>query len=87
MNHDTLSPAPRTFINTLPDWSMLLAAITTIFLAAEKQWMILDFFLNNICLRFFFMSYCLIPPAFGSRKLPLIMLRVLDFLVMALVQR
>ncbi|KAF5482082.1 hypothetical protein F2P56_002678 [Juglans regia] len=39
---DTLSPAPRTFINTLPDWSMLLAAITTIFLAAEKQWMMLD---------------------------------------------
>ncbi|KAJ1392350.1 HotDog domain superfamily [Sesbania bispinosa] len=26
----------------LPDWSMLLAAITTIFLAAEKQWMMLD---------------------------------------------
>ncbi|TXG61342.1 hypothetical protein EZV62_012705 [Acer yangbiense] len=36
------SPAPRTFINQLPDWSMLLAAITTIFLAAEKQWMMLD---------------------------------------------
>lgn len=36
------SPPPRTFINTLPDWSMLLAAITTIFLAAEKQWMMLD---------------------------------------------
>ncbi|NP_001289910.1 PREDICTED: palmitoyl-acyl carrier protein thioesterase, chloroplastic isoform X1 [Camelina sativa] len=35
-------PAPRTFINQLPDWSMLLAAITTIFLAAEKQWMMLD---------------------------------------------
>ncbi|KAK7281670.1 hypothetical protein RIF29_09860 [Crotalaria pallida] len=34
--------APRTFINQLPDWSMLLAAITTIFLAAEKQWMMLD---------------------------------------------
>lgn len=33
---------PRTFINQLPDWSMLLAAITTIFLAAEKQWMMLD---------------------------------------------
>lgn len=32
----------RTFINQLPDWSMLLAAITTIFLAAEKQWMMLD---------------------------------------------
>lgn len=36
------TPAPRTFINQLPDWSMLLAAITTIFLAAEKQWMMLD---------------------------------------------
>ena len=35
------SAAPRTFINQLPDWSMLLAAITTIFLAAEKQWMML----------------------------------------------
>ncbi|KAL7168237.1 hypothetical protein ACSBR2_038635 [Camellia fascicularis] len=32
----------RTFINQLPDWSMLLAAVTTIFLAAEKQWMMLD---------------------------------------------
>ncbi|PPD93514.1 hypothetical protein GOBAR_DD09543 [Gossypium barbadense] len=31
------STPPRTFINQLPDWSMLLAAITTIFLAAEKQ--------------------------------------------------
>lgn len=39
---ETYSPPPRTFINTLPDWSMLLAAITTIFLAAEKQWMMLD---------------------------------------------
>ncbi|GAA0145248.1 hypothetical protein Leryth_022200 [Lithospermum erythrorhizon] len=38
----TYSPPPRTFINQLPDWSMLLAAITTIFLAAEKQWMLLD---------------------------------------------
>ncbi|GAA0138564.1 esterase [Lithospermum erythrorhizon] len=38
----TYSPPPRTFINQLPDWSMLLAAITTIFLAAEKQWMMLD---------------------------------------------
>ncbi|EEF47013.1 palmitoyl-acyl carrier protein thioesterase, chloroplastic [Ricinus communis] len=37
-----LPPPPRTFINQLPDWSMLLAAITTIFLAAEKQWMMLD---------------------------------------------
>ncbi|GFY96305.1 fatty acyl-ACP thioesterases B [Actinidia rufa] len=36
------SPSPRTFINQLPDWGMLLAAITTIFLAAEKQWMMLD---------------------------------------------
>lgn len=34
------SSPPRTFINTLPDWSVLLAAITTIFLAAEKQWTI-----------------------------------------------
>ncbi|XP_020582393.1 palmitoyl-acyl carrier protein thioesterase, chloroplastic-like [Phalaenopsis equestris] len=33
---------PRTFYNQLPDWSMLLAAITTIFLAAEKQWTLLD---------------------------------------------
>lgn len=39
---DAPSPPPRTFINQLPDWSMLLAAITTIFLAAEKQWMMLD---------------------------------------------
>lgn len=40
---DVSSPAPaRTFINQLPDWSMLLAAITTVFLAAEKQWMMLD---------------------------------------------
>ncbi|KAE8687512.1 Palmitoyl-acyl carrier protein thioesterase [Hibiscus syriacus] len=36
------SPPARTFINQLPDWSMLLAAITTMFLAAEKQWMMLD---------------------------------------------
>ncbi|XP_058111828.1 palmitoyl-acyl carrier protein thioesterase, chloroplastic [Magnolia sinica] len=35
-------PSKRTFINQLPDWSMLLAAITTIFLAAEKQWTNLD---------------------------------------------
>lgn len=42
-NEDVVSsPPPRTFINTLPDWSMLLAAITTMFLAAEKQWMMLD---------------------------------------------
>ncbi|XP_022158833.1 palmitoyl-acyl carrier protein thioesterase, chloroplastic-like [Momordica charantia] len=39
---DLSSSHPRTFINQLPDWSMLLAAITTIFLAAEKQWMMLD---------------------------------------------
>ncbi|KAL8206209.1 hypothetical protein R6Q57_009760 [Mikania cordata] len=32
--------APRTFINQLLDWSLLLAAITTISLAAEKQWML-----------------------------------------------
>ncbi|TKY73229.1 Palmitoyl-acyl carrier protein thioesterase [Spatholobus suberectus] len=38
----SLSRSPRTFINQLPDWSMLLAAITTAFLAAEKQWMMLD---------------------------------------------
>ncbi|KAH0863551.1 hypothetical protein HID58_080762 [Brassica napus] len=42
-NHDlSQQHAPRTFINQLPDWSMLLAAITTVFLAAEKQWMMLD---------------------------------------------
>ncbi|KAF5805287.1 putative oleoyl-[acyl-carrier-protein] hydrolase [Helianthus annuus] len=37
-----ISHAPRTVINQLPDWSVLLASITTIFLAAEKQWMMLD---------------------------------------------
>ncbi|KAK7347442.1 hypothetical protein VNO80_21972 [Phaseolus coccineus] len=42
LEDDLPSPPPRTFINQLPDWSMLLAAITTIFLAAEKQWMMLD---------------------------------------------
>uniref|UniRef100_A0A0A8Y1R3 Acyl-[acyl-carrier-protein] hydrolase n=1 Tax=Arundo donax TaxID=35708 RepID=A0A0A8Y1R3_ARUDO len=36
------SSAPRTFYNQLPDWSMLLAAITTIFLAAERQWTLVD---------------------------------------------
>ncbi|XP_039066217.1 palmitoyl-acyl carrier protein thioesterase, chloroplastic-like [Hibiscus syriacus] len=42
-NEDGPSSLPaRTFINQLPDWSMLLAAITTMFLAAEKQWMMLD---------------------------------------------
>ncbi|KAI0487861.1 hypothetical protein KFK09_027684 [Dendrobium nobile] len=39
---DASSSAPRTFYNQLPDWSVLLAAITTIFLAAEKQWTLLD---------------------------------------------
>ncbi|OAY76378.1 Palmitoyl-acyl carrier protein thioesterase, chloroplastic [Ananas comosus] len=39
---EAASSAPRTFYNQLPDWSMLLAAITTIFLAAEKQWTLLD---------------------------------------------
>lgn len=42
VREESSSPPPRTFINQLPDWSMLLAAITTIFLAAEKQWMMLD---------------------------------------------
>ncbi|XP_076914713.1 palmitoyl-acyl carrier protein thioesterase, chloroplastic-like [Bidens hawaiensis] len=41
-NDNASSHDSRTFINQLPDWSMLLAAITTIFLAAEKQWMTLD---------------------------------------------
>ncbi|CAK9172276.1 unnamed protein product [Ilex paraguariensis] len=36
------SPPPVTFINQLPDWSMLLDAITTIFLAAERRWIMLD---------------------------------------------
>uniref|UniRef100_K9JH59 Acyl-[acyl-carrier-protein] hydrolase n=1 Tax=Cuphea lanceolata TaxID=3930 RepID=K9JH59_CUPLA len=36
------SPPPRTFINQLPDWNMLLSAITTVFVAAEKQWTMLD---------------------------------------------
>ncbi|VFQ63104.1 unnamed protein product [Cuscuta campestris] len=40
---ELMSSSPsKTFINQLPDWSMLLAAMTTIFLAAEKQWMMLD---------------------------------------------
>ena len=39
---DVSSSAPRTFYNQLPDLSMLLAAITTIFLAAEKQWTLID---------------------------------------------
>ncbi|KAK4753951.1 hypothetical protein SAY87_002055 [Trapa incisa] len=29
-------PPARTFINQLPDWSMLLAAITTVFLAGRE---------------------------------------------------
>ncbi|KAI9117165.1 hypothetical protein K1719_011331 [Acacia pycnantha] len=41
--NDTASSSSRTFINMLPDWSVLLAAITTFFFAAaEKQWMMLD---------------------------------------------
>jgi len=36
------APTPRTFYNQLPDWSVLLAAITTIFLAAERQWTLVD---------------------------------------------
>ncbi|CAL9091373.1 unnamed protein product [Musa acuminata var. zebrina] len=34
--------ASRTFYNQLPDWSFLFAAITTIFLAAEKQFTLID---------------------------------------------
>ncbi|KAJ3691938.1 hypothetical protein LUZ60_012288 [Juncus effusus] len=34
--------SPCTFYHQLPHWSMLLAAMTTIFLAAEKQWTLLD---------------------------------------------
>ncbi|KAI0491794.1 hypothetical protein KFK09_026055 [Dendrobium nobile] len=41
-DEDTPSSVPRTFYNQLPDWSVLLAAITTIFLAAEKQWTLID---------------------------------------------
>lgn len=37
-----LSNSSKTFYNQLPDWSVLLAAITTIFLAAEKQWTLID---------------------------------------------
>lgn len=36
------TPHARTFINQLPDWSVLLTAITAMFLAAEKQWTLLD---------------------------------------------
>ncbi|MQL85600.1 hypothetical protein Taro_018111 [Colocasia esculenta] len=39
---DDVSSAPRTFYNQLPDLSVLLAAVTTIFLAAEKQLTLLD---------------------------------------------
>lgn len=41
---DSIAPSyvPRTFYNQLPDWSVLLAAITTIFLAAEKQLTLMD---------------------------------------------
>uniref|UniRef100_A0A6I9REU9 Acyl-[acyl-carrier-protein] hydrolase n=1 Tax=Elaeis guineensis var. tenera TaxID=51953 RepID=A0A6I9REU9_ELAGV len=39
---DAASTARRTSYNQLPDWSMLLAAIRTIFSAAEKQWTLLD---------------------------------------------
>ncbi|KAI7742392.1 LOW QUALITY PROTEIN: hypothetical protein M8C21_033278, partial [Ambrosia artemisiifolia] len=39
---NSTSHASRTVINQLPDWSVLLAAITTIFLAAEKQWMMME---------------------------------------------
>ncbi|KAK9102127.1 hypothetical protein Sjap_019381 [Stephania japonica] len=38
----TTTPPQRTFINQLPDWSVLLTAITAMFLAAEKQWTLLD---------------------------------------------
>ncbi|XP_074579950.1 palmitoyl-acyl carrier protein thioesterase, chloroplastic-like [Curcuma longa] len=34
--------SPRTFYNQLPDWSFLFAAITTVFLAAEKQFTLID---------------------------------------------
>ncbi|XP_009402156.2 palmitoyl-acyl carrier protein thioesterase, chloroplastic [Musa acuminata AAA Group] len=39
---DDAPSAPRTFYNQLPDWSFLFAAITTIFLAAEKQFTLID---------------------------------------------
>ncbi|KAF3791158.1 Palmitoyl-acyl carrier protein thioesterase [Nymphaea thermarum] len=41
-SYSSSSPQARTIINQLPDWSMLLAAITAIFLAAEKQWVNFD---------------------------------------------
>ncbi|WOK97036.1 palmitoyl-acyl carrier protein thioesterase, chloroplastic [Canna indica] len=39
---DDAPSAPKTFYNQLPDWSFLFAAITTIFLAAEKQFTLID---------------------------------------------
>ncbi|XP_038987226.1 palmitoyl-acyl carrier protein thioesterase, chloroplastic-like isoform X2 [Phoenix dactylifera] len=42
VEEDAASTAQRTSYDQLPDWSMLLAAIRTIFLAAEKQWTLLD---------------------------------------------
>ncbi|MQL89503.1 hypothetical protein Taro_022079, partial [Colocasia esculenta] len=42
IDEDVASSAPRTFYNQLPDWSVLLAAMTTILLAAEKQLTFLD---------------------------------------------
>ncbi|KAG1367625.1 Acyl-[acyl-carrier-protein] hydrolase [Cocos nucifera] len=42
VEEDAASTARRTSYNQLPDWSMLLAAIRTIFSAAEKQWTLLD---------------------------------------------
>ncbi|KAL9262695.1 Palmitoyl-acyl carrier protein thioesterase, chloroplastic-like protein [Drosera capensis] len=41
-DEETSYRSPRTVINQIPDWGMLLAAITTVFLSAEKQWMMLD---------------------------------------------
>lgn len=42
VEEDAASTAQRTSYNQLPDWSMLLAAIRTIFSAAEKRWTLLD---------------------------------------------
>ncbi|RZS11299.1 hypothetical protein BHM03_00042615 [Ensete ventricosum] len=41
-DEEDVASVPRTFYNQLPDWSFLFAAITTIFLAAEKQLTLLD---------------------------------------------
>ena len=41
-DEEEVASVPRTFYNQLPDWSFLFAAITTIFLAAEKQLTLLD---------------------------------------------